>query len=99
MSDIPPGLTNEGIAAHLFWLYEKAKGRFRHFMGKPVRRLRRFMHRKGKGKGKGKGKSGYLLMSMTDEEVENTFFGKGGANVSAKANALAVKVPAERRTL
>jgi hypothetical protein len=71
--DLPQG-TPDQQAEHLFWVYQKAKGRFRRFMNKPVRRVRRFMKRKGKGKGK---HPGHYLASLSDMEVEATFFGKG----------------------
>ena len=86
MEGVPPGLSPTGIAEHLLWAYEQAKSRFRHYMGKPVRRLRRFMRHPAKGKSKGKGFGykkgkgkgvGAYLASLSDLEVETTFFGKG----------------------
>ena len=53
MDDIPPGLDDKEKAEELFWAYQRAKGRYRQFTRKPVRRVRRFLKRKGKGKGKG----------------------------------------------
>ena len=77
-SDIPQGLDREQTAEHLFWSYQQAKGRFRRFMRKPIRKVRRFIRRKGKGKGK---HSGYYLATLTDQDLESIFFkgskGKG----------------------
>ena len=60
-------------------------------MRKPVRKVRRFfrqkLRRKGKGKGKrftGKGLSAYVT-SLSDEEYEETFFGKGKGKGLGKA--------------
>ncbi|CAE8619736.1 unnamed protein product [Polarella glacialis] len=47
--DMPQGLDPSGIAEHLFWAYQQAKGAWRQHMGKPVRAVRRFVKRKGKG--------------------------------------------------
>jgi hypothetical protein len=73
-SDIPEGLSTSEQAEELFWAYQHAKGRFRKFMRKPVRRVRRFLKRRGKGKGK---HPGYYLTNLKDQEIENMFFGKG----------------------
>ena len=43
-------------------------------MRKPVRRVRRFLKRKGKGKGK---HPGYFLSTLSESEIENMFFMKG----------------------
>ena len=72
--DIPDGLDDNAKAEELFWAYQKAKGRYRKFMRKPVRRVRRFMKRKGKGKGK---HPGYYLTTLKDQEIEEIFFCKG----------------------
>ena len=59
-------------------------------MGKPVRAVRRFIRRKGKGKGKGKGKSGKagassaFLSTLSDDEVEHIFIGKGKGKGGSK---------------
>ena len=45
-------------AQELFWAYSKAKRQWRSFMGRPTRRVRRFVKREFKGKGKGFGKKG-----------------------------------------
>ena len=55
---LPQNATPTMIAESLFWAYSRAKVAWRRFMGKPVRRVRRFVrrhHQKGKGKGDGKG--------------------------------------------
>ncbi|CAE7258960.1 unnamed protein product [Symbiodinium natans] len=46
------GMTNSQADEYLFGQYQQAKKRWRRFTGKPVRALRRTLHRKGKGKGK-----------------------------------------------
>ena len=75
---IPAGIPQSGITAHLFWAYSRAKAAWRSHMRKPVRRVRRFIRRKGKGKGKGRGKSASAFFAeATDEEIEEVFFGKG----------------------
>lgn len=47
------GLTREQLDEALFWAYQAAKSNWRKHTGKPTRKVRRFIHRKGKGKGKG----------------------------------------------
>jgi hypothetical protein len=61
-------------AEELFWAYQRAKGRYRRFMRKPVRRVRRFLKRRGKGKGK---HPGYYLANLSEQEIESMFFAKG----------------------
>ena len=51
-SDIVDTTDQNYKAEQLFWAYQRAKGRWRKFMNKPNRRVRRFFKRKGKGKGK-----------------------------------------------
>ncbi|CAE8605145.1 unnamed protein product [Polarella glacialis] len=78
VADLPQGLDPAGVAEHLFWAYQQAKGAWRQYMGKPVRAVRRFVNRKGKGKGKGKGKdnnAGAFLASMSDDELVYVFPG------------------------
>ena len=70
-SDVPQGLDRDQTAEHLFWSYQQAKGRFRRFMRKPVRKVRRFIRRKGKGKGK---HPGFYLASLNDQDLEEMFF-------------------------
>ena len=74
-SDIPADGTPDQKAEQLFWAYQRAKGRWRRFMNKPNRRVRRFFKRKGVGKGKS---SGAFLMSFNDQEIDSMFF--GGSN-------------------
>ena len=91
---IPSGLPESEITAHLFWSYSRAKAAWRSHTRKPVRKVRRFLRKKGKGKGKGHGKSASAFFAdATDEEIEEVFFGKA----KAKANVLQVWVLAERR--
>ena len=82
IADIPEGIDETQKAEELFWTYQKAKGRYRQFMRKPVRRVRRFIKRKGKGKGKN---PGYFLSTLRDQEIEQMFFGKGGKKGKGKA--------------
>ena len=74
-SDIPAGASEQETAEHLFWAYQQAKGRYRKFMRKPVRRVRRFLRRKGKGKGK---HPGFYLTGLSDTEVDQVFFAPKG---------------------
>ena len=71
-SDLAPHLTDEQRAESIFWASQRAKGKWRRFMNKPHRRVRRHMKRKGKGKGK---HPGLYLQSLTDYEVDEMFFG------------------------
>jgi len=71
--DVQGSDANE-TAENLFWAYQHAKGRYRRFLGKPVRRVRRFFRRKGKGKGKS---AGHYLSSLSEPEILSTFFSKG----------------------
>jgi hypothetical protein len=79
-SDIPQGLDRDQTAEHLFWVYQQMKGRFRRFMRKPIRKIRRFIRRKGKGKGK---HSGFYLSNLNDQEIEEMFF-KGSKGSKGK---------------
>ena len=72
-------------AQDLYWAYSKAKRQWRSFMGKPTRRVRRFLRKrfssKGKGKGKltgPKGKAGQIsntsyLTQLSDNEIQSLF--------------------------
>ena len=87
-------LAREGELANatterLFFTYDKAKRDFRRWTGRPVRKARRFIKRKGKGKGipymRGKGRKAlgsYLQQVSQGYELENVFKGmskgKGG---------------------
>ena len=56
-------------------------------MNKPVRRVRRFIKRKGGGKSRGKGRQRYLcLEQMPDQQVSTVFFGgkAGGGRTTGK---------------
>ena len=78
---VGPDWTSGQVDAELFWQYTRAKQNWRRHSKKPVRRVRRFLNRKGKGKGriKGKGKGRYhFLEEMQDPEVEELFFGGAG---------------------
>ena len=85
-------LSEEVQQQELFWAMEHAKGRWRQFSRKPVRKVRRFFRRtmKGKGKGKsgkrvsGKGVSTFT-MNLTDEEYEEMYFGKGKGKGKGKS--------------
>ena len=86
--DLAPNADSDAIAAAQFWAYQQAKSRWRSYMGKPTRKVRRFVRRKGKGKGKGKtfGKHSYgqYLTSLDDNEVEQVFKGKGKGRFHGK---------------
>ena len=86
--NIPPDATREYVTQEIFWAYQRAKGRWRSWMGKPVRKVRRFVKRKGKGKGQGKymGKrtAGTYLNSLTSNEIEQVFKGKGKGRFKGK---------------
>ena len=65
----------------MFWNYQRHKGAWRQWTGKPVRAVRRFIRgkaaSKGQNKGKGRGKgAGAFLQALSDEECQ-VFFGKG----------------------
>ena len=82
MTDIAH-LADEEKEQELYWAQQVAKGKWRQYMRKPTRKVRRFFRRqlrvKGKGKGKrlsGKGVTSYT-MSLTDDEYEDMYFGKG----------------------
>ena len=55
-------------------------------MGKPTRKVRRFVRKKGKGKDKGKGKRRFdFLAELIDEKVDNiSCGGKGESKGKAK---------------
>ena len=63
--------TSATATAELFWQYTRAEQNWRRHSKKPVRRVRRFLKRKGKGKwrAKGKGKCRYdFLEEMQDPD-------------------------------
>ena len=94
--EVPPEIANHpgAVAQHLFWAYERAKRAWRSYMQKPVRRVRRFLRRKGKGTGKGQAKYGkgkgsvpHYLASLDGHQAEQLFAafrrkGKGKGNIS-----------------
>jgi hypothetical protein len=53
-------------------------------MRKPVRRVRRFLKRKGKGKGK---HPGFYLSTLTEPEIEGLFFAKGKGKGKGKRSS------------
>ena len=75
------GMEPEEVEQVLFGRMQKAKGMWRQYTRKPVRKVRRFFRRKGKGKGKGKRLSGKgistYVATLGDEEYEDMFFGRG----------------------
>ena len=93
-ADLPLNATPTMVAESLFWAYNRAKVAWRRFMGKPVRRARRFIrrhHQKGKGKGKRhrdrfRGKGGYYtyLAGLPNEEVESMYKGMSKAKGRGK---------------
>ena len=67
------GYTPAQVDEELFFEYQRAKHQWRKHMGRPTRRVRSFVKRKGKGKG-GKGKNRYnSLPAMPDEEYDQIF--------------------------
>ena len=86
-SDVPVHLTEAQQAVWVFLGYRHHKRRWRRFMKKPVRKIRRTIRREfgRKGKGKGKGKRRRLhgrgvlafLASLPDADYEEILFGKG----------------------
>jgi hypothetical protein len=79
------GLTDPQIDEKLWWQYARAKSMWRKHMKKPVRRIRRFVRRKGKGYRKGRGKGRYNFASlMPDEEYDNIFFGGKGKSKGSR---------------
>ena len=69
-------MTPHEVDNHLFWTYQRAKSNWRKHMRKPVRKVRKFLKRKGKGRGKGKSRFSFLA-EYTDEDLDNVFFGGG----------------------
>ncbi|CAL1129607.1 unnamed protein product, partial [Cladocopium goreaui] len=58
-SSIPDdGQDPNAVAQRLFWAYKQAKHKWRKYMGKSTRAVRRYAKRFDRKKGKGKGKSG-----------------------------------------
>ena len=76
-------VTGPDEAAEIFWQYQNAKSRWRKYMHKPTRRVRRsekkhsrFFSSNGKGKRKSKGAERYaFLAEMPDEAVNAIFYG------------------------
>ena len=74
------GCSTAGEIAQKFFLnYQRAKGAWRQWTGKPVRAFRRFIRgkaaSKGQHKGKGRGKSsGAFLAALSDDECEVFFW-------------------------
>ena len=74
------------MAQALFWLKQRANGRWRRFVKKPTRRVRRFIKRRPSGKGKGRGGKRQLtgrginayLAALAQEANEGLFFGGRG---------------------
>ena len=88
------------IDAKIYWEYGTAKRQWRRHMGRPTRKVRKFLkkntgHRllRGKGKGRGRGAQRYaFLAELSQDQVDEVFFGgrgKGkGKRSSAKARAV-----------
>ena len=94
LPDVPAASSPNVIAEHLFWAYQQAKSQWRNYMGRPVRKARRFIKRKGKSMGKGKlrtkGKGGgtiHFLETMTDPEQVFIFKGKGKGGYKGKKSS------------
>ena len=65
------------IAQELFWAYRNAKAKWRKFMGKTTRAVRRHVHRFQRRKGKGKGKPSHNTF-VSGKGKTPTGKGKGG---------------------
>ena len=80
----------------IFWAYQQAKSRWRKYSGKPTRKVRRFVRKKGKSKGKGRlpfrGKtsiSTYLARTAEAGALETVFLQKGkGKGKHSKSTGL-----------
>ena len=80
------GMAHEDIQQDLFWALERAKSRWRQYMNKPIRKVRRFFRKRlrGKGKGKGSGKRPTgkgvwtYTANLSDEVYEELYFGGCG---------------------
>ena len=62
------GMTPQQIDTHLFWQYQRHKANHRKHFKKPVRKVRKFLKRKGRGKGKGHVNRLGFLSTMSDQE-------------------------------
>ena len=72
------GLSAEQASEQIYWQYRQAKKRWRRHTSNPVRRVRRFVKRKG-GKGKGgKRASAYIAENPDVEAFFKGRSGKGG---------------------
>ena len=88
-SPLPLTSSPAEVASNLFWAYQTAKAKWRSYMDRPVRKVRRFIRRKGKGIGKGKlrtkGKGGgtiHFLQNLHDPG--SVFLNKGGGKGGKK---------------
>ena len=80
-------LDDKDIEQELSWIYQRAKGRYRQYQKKPVRRVRRFLRkhltnlRQGRhGNSRrltGRGVTNFVS-SLTNDEYAKLFFGEGG---------------------
>ena len=72
------GLNPHQISEKIWWGYARGKSLWRRHTHKPVRKVRRFIKRKGGGKGRSKGKGRYLcLEQLPDTQISQVFFGGG----------------------
>ena len=88
-----PSSNNAEQAAEIFWNYQNSKSKWRSYMKKPTRRVRRVVRRFGKSKGKGrlwtfkgKGKGPTIQSFITDYEqagqLSHLFYGGKGKGSS-----------------
>ena len=93
----PPasGSTQEA-GQEIFWAYQQAKSRWRQYMNKPTRKVRRFVRGKGKSKGKGRlpthghrSVNTFLTNIHAAGQTSSVFFGKSkGKGKKGKSSGL-----------
>ena len=74
-------MTPEQATDQIYWQYSQAKNRWRRHTQKPVRRVRRFVRRKG---GKGKGGRRASAFIAEDPDLQAFFKGKSGKGKGRK---------------
>ena len=83
------------IDAQIYWEYRAAKRQWRRHMGRPTRKVRKFLKRntghrllRGKGKGRGRGAQRYaFLAELSQDEVDEVFFGGKGRGKGKRSSA------------
>ena len=80
------GMTPEQTEEHMFRMYARAKSNWRKHSGRPTRRVRTFLKRKGKGKGKGATLFQFLNV-LGHIEYDSLFYGGKGKSKGARRTA------------